>query len=359
MSNKTKVGILYGGKSVEHDISVISATNIAHNLDTDRFETILIGIDKTGKWYLTETVTNDIQSGTPLALTLNSKSPSFINTVTNTAINIDIAFPALHGTDGEDGSIQGLLKAVNIPFVGSGVLGSAVSMDKLVTKKLLNQANIPTSNYLSFTVDQAGQIDYNDIVSKLRLPFMAKPANLGSSVGVSKIKDEDSFKQAVDEIFSYDKTIIFEEYITGRELECAVMGNEQPKASVPGEITISDDYDFYTFDAKYVDKDAVKLHIPADVPPSKAEEIKSYCVQAYRALFCEDFARVDLFLTDNGSIYINEINTIPGFTNSSMFPMLWAEEGIAYKELLTLLIDAGFKKSASNMTLNTHFATGL
>jgi D-alanine-D-alanine ligase len=339
MSKKKKVAILYGGRSVEHGVSVNSARNIYDNIDKERFEPLTIGITRSGQWFLTSGVTKDISQGKALGLILDAQSPGFILVSSGDRIKADIVFPVLHGTDGEDGSIQGMLKAMDIPLVGTGVLGSALSMNKIIAKRLLKASGLPVTNFVSFHYTEKDKIDYKAIKKALGTPFMVKSASLGSSVGVSKVKSEAAFEKALEDSFRYDDSVLMEEFISGREVECAIMGNDPVEASYPGEIVISSKYDFYTFDAKYVDPEAVRIDVPAKIDAKIAEKIRETCLAAYKTLACEDFARVDLFVTEDGKIYINEINTIPGFTNSSMFPMMWNERGIGFTELITRLLD--------------------
>ena len=360
MNNKKTIGLLYGGRSVEHEISLKSAANVAHYLDKSRYNMVLIGIDKTGKWFLNTEVSGLISEGEPLVLSLDANQPGFITSSTGKTIQIDIVFPVLHGTDGEDGSVQGLLKALGLPFVGSGVLGSAVAMNKLTTKKLLVEAGIPTSRYRAYlSRSDAEQASFESLKAEIGAPFIVKPANLGSSVGVSKVSNATALKEAIAEVFAYDQIMICEAFVEGRELECAVMGNEKPVASTPGEVIVSADYDFYTFEAKYVDESAAMIKIPADVSDPLVQKIKAACIAAYQALRCDDFARVDLFLTPDGEVLINEVNTIPGFTDVSMFPKLWENEGIAYPELLSQLIDMAFVRAEMNQQLSTAFNSKL
>ena len=354
MANKLSVGILYGGRSVEHQISVRSAKNVFQYIDKDKYSIQLIGIDKSGKWHLMNTVSDDFNSGKPLQLLLDASSPKFVDD-SGFTFAIDIAFPILHGTDGEDGSIQGLLKAMNIPFAGSGVLGSSVSMDKLVSKELLFQAGIPVANYVAFTNEERTQIDFNKVANKVGLPFMVKAANLGSSVGINKVNTKEEFNAALDDSFKYDTTVLIEEFIKGRELECAILGNADAKASFPGEIVISKNYEFYTYEAKYEDENAVVLQIPAKLNHKIAEEVRNLCVKSFKTLKCDDFARVDVFLTEEGNIYINEINTIPGFTDVSMFPTLWKQHGISYPDLITQIIELALERNRLTKQINRSF----
>ncbi len=334
---KKKIAILYGGRSVEHGVSINSARNIFQFIDQKKFKPFLIGITEKGEWRLTKKVSSKIKHGEKLSLELNAEKPVF--KTKSKAFSPDIVFPVLHGTDGEDGSIQGLLKAIDVPMVGTGVLGSAVSMNKLVAKRMLKEAGLPVADFLfTFYVDRKG-LNFESVKKKLGLPFMVKSASLGSSVGVSKVNAREDFKKAVDEGFRYDDCILFEKYIKGREIECAVLGNSPAKASRPGEIVISKEYEFYTFDAKYVDGKAVDIHVPAKIDSAISKKIQEFSLKAYQTLNCEDFARVDLFLTADGKVYVNEINTIPGFTNSSMFPMMWKERGISFTDLITKLVE--------------------
>jgi D-alanine-D-alanine ligase len=356
--SKKKIALLYGGRSVEHGVSINSARNIFEYLDKDKFDAYLIGISTTGVWYLTQTVSKDIDSGEELSLRLNPSSPTFI-TSKGKSVSIDIIFPVLHGTDGEDGSIQGLIKAMDLPMVGTGVLGSAMSMSKLVTKRLLKEAGLPVADFLYAYFTEKSKLTFESIQEKLGLPFMVKSASLGSSVGVSKVKSKEDFDNAIEEGFRYDDCVLIEKYIQGREIECAILGNSPAKASLPGEIIISKKYEFYTFDAKYVDGNAVSIEVPATLDTTSQEKIRSLSLKAYQALACEDFARVDLFLTKEGDVFVNEINTIPGFTNSSMFPMMWKERGVSFTELITQLTELGFERYQKSKRAERGFDSSL
>jgi D-alanine-D-alanine ligase len=355
MNKKLSVAILFGGKSVEHQISINSAKNIFEFMDKTKFDPIAIGISPKGDWFLKDAVDGDFENQTPLSLMLSATKKGFKNLSNGELIVPDIIFPVLHGTDGEDGSIQGLLKAFEMPFAGTGVLGSAVSMSKLYTKRLLEAAGIPVCKYLTFTYAEKDTIAFKEIESVLGLPFMAKAANLGSSVGIVKVKSEQDFKMALEEAFKFDHTVIFEQFVVGRELECSIMGNENPVASMPAEIVVSKNYEFYTYEAKYLDPNAVALHIPSKIDADLAEKIRSLSIRTYKALHCEDFARVDLFLKENGEILVNEINTIPGFTNSSMFPMMWKERGISFTDLITKLIEMALIRWKSQMRISNQY----
>ncbi|MBX2966162.1 MAG: D-alanine--D-alanine ligase [Cyclobacteriaceae bacterium] len=359
MSGKKKVALLYGGRSVEHGVSVNSARNILEFIDKDRFEPLPIGISNSGQWFLTQTVTADIEQGKALGLLLDPKNAGLILLASGDRIKVDLIFPVLHGTNGEDGSIQGMIKAMELPMVGTGVLGSALSMNKVVAKRFLKEAGVPVSKYVAYRYYEKEKINFDEIEKSLKLPFMVKSASLGSSVGVSKVSKKSEFKKAVEEAFKYDDEVIFEEFITGREIECAIIGNYPVQASNPGEIVVKKKYDFYTFDAKYVDPDAVSIEVPAALDETSIKLIRETSVKAYETLRCEDFARVDLFLTKKGKVYVNEINTIPGFTNSSMFPMMWKERGISFTELISRIIDLASERYESGKRIERGYESAL
>ena len=354
---KLHVGVLYGGRSVEHDVSLLSAKNILQNIDLDKFEIYLLAIDKDGKWYLCEDIDKPINDGEPLSVMLDAKKPYFFTG--EKQIMLDVIFPILHGTDGEDGSVQGLLQTISLAYVGSGVLGSAASMDKLLAKRVLQSAGLPVADFESFHQHERDSINYQKLVNHLGLPFIVKPANLGSSVGVSKISSEEGFAEALDYAFKYDKSILIEEFIDGREVECAILGNEEPLATAAGEVILTGKYDFYSFTAKYEDPDSAKIAIPADMPATVHEDIKELCLKAYNILNCHDLARVDLFVDKNGEVIINEINTLPGFTNISMYPSLIQHEGISYQELITRLIEMARQRYLDNSRIITDYESEL
>ncbi|MFC2123463.1 D-alanine--D-alanine ligase family protein [Bacteroidota bacterium] len=360
MNKKLTVGIIFGGRSVEHKISMLSASNIVDNIDKERFEIKLIGISQKGKWFYFHEFGQDWEQGELLNLRLNmTRNPFFLEKTGESIGSLDIMFPILHGNDGEDGAIQGFLKTFDIPFVGSGVLGSSVSMDKVVSKKILMQEGIPVSRYLSFLVEEKEDIDFHSVKEELGLPLIIKPVASGSSVGVSKVTDEKGFYQALEDTFQYDNHVIVEEYVEGREIECAVMGNIHPDPSLPGEIIVSDEYGFYSFDAKYVDESGAKLEIPAKLDEATVMKVQKLAVRAYKALCCEDFSRVDMFLKPDGELILLEINTIPGFTSISMFSKLRSLKGINNTELISSLIDGALKKSEREQRIRRDFDSAL
>lgn len=355
---KQKIAILFGGRSVEHGVSINSARNIAEYIDKQKFELVLIGISTSGTWHLVREVSKEIEKGELLSVSL-TPGQFFLTSDTGRKVRADVVFPVLHGTDGEDGSIQGLIKALDVPMVGTGVLGSAMSMSKLVTKRLLKEAGIPVADFLYYFFSEKNSIRFEEVKSKIGLPLMVKSASLGSSVGVSKVKSEADFAAAIEEGFRYDDCILIEKFIKGREVECAVMGNTPAQASMPGEIVVSSAYEFYTFDAKYVDDKAVSIEVPAKLDGEAVEKIRQLSLKTYQSLACEDFARVDLFLTEAGDVFVNEINTIPGFTNSSMFPMMWRERGISFTDLITTLIGFATERFERSKRAERNFNSSL
>ena len=363
MKKKIRVGIIFGGKSAEHEVSLQSGKNIIEAIDKNKYEPILIGIDKAGKWRLSDSSNFLLNSQDPKLIKLNkqiSQSVALVPQSNGKIMNldnhkfdkcIDVAFPILHGPFGEDGTIQGLLKLANIPFVGAGVLGSAVGMDKDVMKRLLRDARIPIRKFLTF--GKRSLPIYEEIVKDLELPFFVKPANMGSSVGVSKVKEKKDFDKAIRDAFKYDNKIVIEENIEGREIECSVLGNDNPIASVPGEVISN--HDFYSYEAKYIDEHGAELKIPAKLSKEMIKKIQALAVQTFKTLLCGGMARVDFFLKENNEILVNEINTIPGFTSISMYPKLWQVSGISYTELITRLIQLALERFKSEQKLKTSY----
>jgi len=358
---KINVALLFGGKSAEHEISLKSAKNVIEAIDKERFNPILIGIDKGGNWLLNESTSILLNSHDDATISLNLESDEValipqsggkISNFTNSGFDqkIDVVFPVLHGPFGEDGTIQGLLKLANIPFVGAGVLGSAVGMDKDVMKRLLRDAGLPIGKFITLRI-QDEIPSFDDVEGKLGLPCFVKPANLGSSVGINRADTEEEYIKAVKEAFEYDNKIIIEEFIAGREIECAILGNENPKASVVGEISFSDS--FYSYDAKYVDASGFKIDIPAQVESDIQSQIQDMAIKTFKTLSCEGFARVDVFLTKDNRIIVNEINTIPGFTKISMYPKLWEASGISYSQLISKLIELAIDRFEKEKRIKT------
>ncbi len=323
---KLRVAILYGGRSGEHEISIRSANAVMEGMDPAKYEQIPYFIDRDGKW-----------------------SPRPILPEPGAQPDIDVVFPVLHGTFGEDGTIQGLLELADLPYVGAGVLASAVSMDKEVMKRVCAERMLPVVDYAVISRDKT---DLNGIAGRLSFPMFVKPANLGSSVGISKVHSCDELEAAVRMAAGYDSKIIVERGITGRELECAVLGNEAPIASLPCEILPS--REFYDYEDKYL-LDKAETKVPADLPADKTEELRRLAVECYRAVDCEGMARVDFLLeAATGKLYINELNTIPGFTSISMYPKMWQHSGVSFASLidrlLALAIERHQRKKATRFT---------
>jgi D-alanine-D-alanine ligase len=364
MAGKIRVGILFGGKSAEHEVSLQSAKSIVEAIDKNKYEIVLIGIDKTGQWYLNEASTFLLHADNPKLIALN-RSNEHVTLVPTKAHErnlvslgggsvgaVDVVFPVLHGPYGEDGSMQGLLKVADVPFVGSDVLGAAVSMDKDVMKRLLKEAGIPTPKYLAATQAACAKLSYDDIVKTLGSPLFVKPANLGSSVGVSKVADKGQFDAAVRDALQYDNKIMIEQCIAGREIECSVLGNEDPIASLPGEIKPT--HAFYSYDAKYIDAHGAELIVPAKLPPAVIARVQELALKAFQMLCCEGMARVDFFVTLEDEVYVNELNSIPGFTKISMYPKLWEASGIGYSELIDRLIQLALDRHQRLRKLKTN-----
>ncbi|HTF93371.1 MAG TPA: D-alanine--D-alanine ligase [Verrucomicrobiae bacterium] len=364
MRKKLRVALLFGGKSAEHEISLISARNIFEAMDKNKYDVVAVGIDKQGRWLVDEKAKALLLSAkTPAAVSPHNENTvaavvpgdtrtSMIQPSASTVIGkIDVVFPVLHGPFGEDGTVQGLLKLANLPFVGAGVLGSAVGMDKDVMKRLLRDARIPIAKFAAFHRAERKAIRFAALKGQLGLPLFIKPANLGSSVGISKVSKKNQFEPAVEEAFRYDNKIVIEEFIAGREIECSVLGNDHPIASLPGEIVVQ--RDFYSYDAKYLDDKGARLEIPAKLPPAVIKGIRQIAVRAYQVLCCEGMARVDFFVRPGGRILVNEINTIPGFTKISMYPKMWEASGISYPRLIDRLIALALERARGERRLRT------
>lgn len=365
MKSKIRVGILFGGKSAEHEVSLQSAKSIVEAIDKNKYEIVLLGIDKSGQWHLNEASTFLLHADNPKLIALNKgdenvtlvpgvKSERNLVSLagTGSVSGVDVVFPVLHGPYGEDGTVQGLLKMADVPFVGSDVLGAAVSMDKDVMKRLLKEAGIPTPGFRAFHRSAAAP-SYKDVFDTLGSPVFVKPANLGSSVGVAKVGSEQEFNEAVADAFRYDHKILVEQSIAGREIECSVLGNEDPVASLPGEVKPT--HAFYSYDAKYIDEHGAELIIPAQLRADVVKRVQELAVETFRVLCCAGMARVDFFVTPENGVYVNELNSIPGFTKISMYPKLWEASGIPYAELIDRLIQLALQRAERDERLKTSF----
>lgn len=362
---KIRVGILLGGKSAEHEVSLQSGRNVIDAMDKSKYEAVILGLDKKGRWFLHDIDRYLENPDDPRLISLRESTEEVVLATGEAGAELigkaggasygplDAVFPVLHGTYGEDGTIQGLLKLANVPFVGAGVLGSVVGMDKEIMKRLLRDAGIPSSDFVTLYKHEPHP-DFDSIAEKLGLPLFIKPANLGSSVGIHKVVTETEFSRGIVDAFRYDTKIIVESFVKGREIECAVLGNEEQIASVPGEIIPK--HEFYSYEAKYIDEDGAQLCAPADLPVGTVHQIQELAVRTSKVLCCEGMARVDMFLTGSGELFVNEINTIPGFTKISMYPRLWALSGISYPDLIDRLIVLAIERFNRERSLRTTFA---
>jgi D-alanine-D-alanine ligase len=345
--SKKKIGLLFGGRSGEHEVSIISAYAIVNALkegeNVNRYETIPIYIDKNGIWYDSEISQQILTNGKPLNLDSENIDKKQLWQFPVEVTEVDVWFPVLHGPNGEDGTIQGLLTLMQVPFVGSGVLGSAVGMDKITMKMAFAEAGLHQVKYIGITREEIWSNSCvfpklcDEIDQTLGYPCFVKPANLGSSVGIAKAKNRSELESALDNAASYDRRIIVEEGVIAREVECAVLGNYNPKASVVGEIIFKSD--FYDYDTKYTDGLA-QLLIPASLPDNIISQIQEMSLKAFATVDAQGLSRVDFFYVEStGKIFINEINTFPGFTALSMYPQLWKASGVDFPELVNCLIE--------------------
>ncbi len=352
MKERLRVGILFGGQSLEHDVSITSALTIFENIDQSRFEPIPIGIDKQGDWHFFQAQPFVASAGLQKRPSFKKDDPHFpiIQPVkcyegffspNQLRHIVDVAFPIIHGINGEDGTLQGLLKLSQIPFVGSSMLSSAICMDKSIMKIILRENGLITAK--SLTLRSKESIDLKEIIKKIQFPFFVKPANGGSSIGVSKAYSSDTALLSIEKAFEYDEKIIIEEYIDGREIECSVIGNLTPTASLPGEVIPQ--HDFYSYEAKYFDTNGAFFQLPAKLPLHIKDKVQALSVEAFKALCCEGMARVDFFLrSKDEALFINEINTVPGFTSTSLYPKLWEISGLSPKELISRLIELSIER---------------
>lgn len=346
---RTKLGVIFGGTSTEHNVSIVSGTSIIKNLNKEKYEIYPIYIDLKGEWFKYTYNNEEFKVGDEIIGTEK------IENIVKYLKELDIVFPVLHGLYGEDGTIQGMLELLKIPYVGTKVLGSSICMDKAYAKVIFDKANISQAEYIyirkyndkyiyiekDFTEEI---LDINGIIKnvsdKIKFPMFVKPSNAGSSVGISKVENETELIKAIEYAGKFDNKILIEEGIQGREVECAVFGNEEVQTSCLGEILSADE--FYSFNAKYQNQES-KTVIPADLPEELSNEVRKIAKKAYKATDCKGLARVDFFVDDkNNKIYINEINTIPGFTQISMYPKLWEQTGVNYSDLLDKLIELAY-----------------
>lgn len=354
-SPKTRLAVICGGQSGEHEISLLSAHNVLKAIDKAQYACFAVGIEKNGTWaYYPDrddflinpgdprNTRLDASKAIPATIIATTDGPALVRLADGQVITLlDVAFPVLHGPYGEDGTIQGMFKLAGLPCVGCSTLSASMTMDKEITKRLLQGAGIPTPQFMVFRPSDAPT--FAAVRERLGLPFFVKPANAGSSLGISRVMEEKDFASSLKEAFRHDSKILIEQAIVGREIECAVLGNEDPRASLPGEII--PDKAFYSYAAKYLTDDGARLEMPAKLSSKQIEHVQQTAIQAYKALCCEGMARVDFFLAPDNKLYVNEINTIPGFTNISMYPKLWDLTGIPYPVLINELIQLALSRS--------------
>jgi len=356
---RIRVGILFGGKSGEHEVSLRSAASVCTHIDDTKFEVLLIGIDYDGRWYLQNGPFEGLVPGPNFtedkSQLVLKKDPAILVSVlpgmglylNSIPLEIKAVFPVLHGTFGEDGTVQGLLEIADIPYVGAGVLGSSIGMDKAVIKRVWMQDGLSTipfvqAEYHEYLGEEGKDLIANRAEMKFQYPFFVKPARSGSSVGVTRVTDRGGLDDALREAFKFDTKILIEPEIIGREVECSVIGNEQPMSFAVGEIVPS--HDFYDYEAKYIDPDGAALNIPAPIDQETTEEVRKLAEAAYKSADVEGFARLDFFIDRNGKVLLNEVNTIPGFTSISMFPKLCEHQGLEYGALITKLFELGINR---------------
>lgn len=356
---KTKLGLLYGGKSAEHKVSLQTALAVINALDHSKFEIHPIYITESGSWVSGGLLTGPVETVKELIFTEGDALPPTSLTPALSSkgeeAGYDVIFPLLHGPNGEDGTVQGLLELLNLPYVGNGVLSSSVGMDKVLMKNVFAQAGLPQVNYVSFirsSFEQNTEEAYKQVEAELGYPCFVKPANLGSSVGISKCSNREELALACKEAFQFDRKIIIEQGVTAREVEIAVLGNDDAECSVAGEIVPK--VEFYDYKAKYEDGNTA-LIIPAEISEEEYSQLKELAIKAFKALDCSGLVRADFFLTKDGKAYINEVNTMPGFTPFSMFPLLWKHTGVEYPKLIEKLVDLAKERHAEKQKIKYTF----
>ena len=347
MASPLRVGILFGGRSAEHEVSVVSAQGVMGAIDRERFQLVPLGVTKDGAWLTPEETQTALAAINAERLAALSGSPSVEGIrpqVLTTLRELDAVFPLVHGTFGEDGSLQGLLEMLDVAYVGAGVAASAVGMDKALQQMILRQAGLPVPQSLVVTESrwqEEGPALIREVEKQLGYPCFVKPANSGSSIGTSKVRSREDLADAMAQAFRYDRKTMVEQAIEGRQVECSVLGNDHPQASPLGEIVFT--REFYDYVAKYEDP-TTRLIIPAELPPELARDLQAMAIAAFQAVDCAGMGRVDFFLGPDDRPYVNEINTIPGFTPVSMYPKLWEAAGLSYRDLITRLIELGLER---------------
>jgi D-alanine-D-alanine ligase len=347
---RKKIVVLFGGRSGEHEVSIRSAASVISALDQGKYEVIPVAITKEGRWLPPAASVALLPADSRQAT--STDTAVVVSQEPGSASGVDVVFPVLHGTFGEDGTVQGFFELADVAYVGAGVIGSACGMDKDVMKRLFREAGLPTVEHVALLRrDRGGRVE--ELEKRFGYPLFVKPANLGSSVGITKAHNREELLGALELAAQYDRKIVVERAVTGREIECSVLGNDDPKASVPGEIVPANE--FYDYAAKYVDENS-RLLIPAPLTAEQTREVQRLAVAAFRAIECCGLARVDVFLEEKtGKVLLNEINTMPGFTSISMYPKMWEASGVSYKELIDRLIELALEKQAEKKTIRYEF----
>jgi D-alanine-D-alanine ligase len=347
MSARTRLGVVFGGRSAEHEVSVVSAMELIAAVDPDRFETVPFGVTRDGRWLTPSETQARLERDEPLfEKRIEADVPSLLERtdVLDQLRRVDVVFPLVHGVNGEDGTLQGMLEMFGVPYAGCGVAASAVGMDKALQKKLFQQAGLNVARYMTLSEhewDADSDAVARGIESALGYPAFVKPSNGGSSLGVSKVRSREDLGDAMRSAFGLDHKILVEEAVHGREVDCGVLGNDDPQASPVGEVVTTGE--FYDYAAKYLD-DSARIVAPAELPEETATAVQDSAMRAYRALDCSGFARLDFFVTDGSKPVVNEINTLPGFRPVSMFPLLWSIAGVTYRELISRIVDLGLER---------------
>ena len=350
-SSRLRIAVLFGGRSSEHDVSVMSATNVMRALDPKRYDPVPVFVTREGLWLLSRFDGGELArptEGTELCLVAGGEGRIVAipaEGAPHELAKIDILFPVLHGLFGEDGSVQGLAEVARVPLVGCGILGSATALDKDIAKRLLLEAGLPAAR--SLTIRQDAAPAFADVEAALGLPVFIKPARQGSSVGVSKVSSAAQYEAALAEGFRHDRKLLAEEFVRGREIECSVLEDTEGGLFVsrPGEIVPAESHGFYSYDAKYVDEAGAALKVPAELPPEVEDRIRETAARAFRAVGCDGMARVDFFVTDDMGFVVNELNTIPGFTDISMYSKAMAASGVPYAEVIDRLVAHGLARA--------------
>lgn len=350
-SNRLRIAVLFGGRSSEHDVSVMSATNVMRALDSKKYDAVPVFVTREGRWLLSSFDGGELarpSEGTELCLVAGGEGRIVaipVGAVPHELTRIDILFPVLHGLFGEDGSVQGLAEVARVPLVGCGILGSATALDKDIAKRLLLEAGLPAARSLTIREDAAPT--FADVEAALGLPVFIKPARQGSSVGVSKVSSAAQYDVALAEGFRHDRKLLAEEFVRGREIECSVLEDTRGGLFVsrPGEIVPAESHGFYSYDAKYIDEAGAALKVPAELPPEVEDSIRDTAARAFRAVGCDGMARVDFFVTEDMRFVVNELNTIPGFTDISMYSKAMAASGVSYAEVIDRLVVHGLARA--------------